>query len=116
MSTINGARKRAHLSRHERQRLARVDAFSRRTPASVPALPAVALDEAELAVIDRLAREERAAVSSALLAVAGIGASGSVRRAVLGRVGEAAVVAEAEGAIGRRRARQIARHVGRALT
>ena len=51
---INAARTRAQLSRRERQRLARTLAFSRRTPASLPAAPAVALQPAELELIERL--------------------------------------------------------------
>ena len=56
-------------------------------------------------------RGDRTAVSSALLAVAGIGSGEVMRRAVLASVSEAAYRARAEGAIGERRSAQIARHV-----
>jgi hypothetical protein len=52
-TTINTARTRAHLSRHERQRLARAEAFSRRTTASPPATPAIQLQQGELELIRR---------------------------------------------------------------
>ena len=78
------------------------------------ALPVkLAIDELEL--IDRLVRRDRTAVSSALLAIAGIGAGEASRQAALARIAEAACCAQAEGAIRRRRAEQIARHVRRAL-
>lgn len=82
-STIRAARTRRHLSRHERQRLARAAAFSRRTPTVLPAMPPAKLDRNELELIDRLVRHDRTAVSSALLAIAGIGASHVMRSAVL---------------------------------
>ncbi len=44
-------------------------------------------------------RHDRTAVSSALLAIAGIGAGEAIRGAVLARVSEAARWAQAEGAI-----------------
>jgi hypothetical protein len=62
-----------------------------------------------------LVRHDRTAVSSALLAIAGIGASRAVRSAMLACVSEAACWAQAEGAISSDRAEQIARHVNRAL-
>jgi hypothetical protein len=74
----------------------------------------VKLARAELELIDRLVREDWTAVSTALLAVAGLGAGEVRRRAVLGRLEEAARRGEAEGAINSRRADQIARHVTRA--
>jgi hypothetical protein len=114
-TTINAARRHAHLSRRERQRLARVDAFSRRTPATLPAAPVIAFGRAELELIDLLVRQDRTAVSSAVLAVAGIGAGEVTRRAVLARVGEAAGSAKAQGAISAERGAEIARHVRRAL-
>jgi hypothetical protein len=106
---------RRHLSRHERQRQARADAFSRRTLVVPSTPPPVNLGDDDLALIDRLVRQDRTAVSSALLAIAGIGAGQAVRRAVLARVGEAACWAEAAGAISAERGAQIARHVKRAL-
>lgn len=114
-TTIQPARRSAHLSRHERQRLARAEAFSRSTPASVPATAPVMLEARDLELIERLVRHDRAAVSSALLAIAGIGASGARRRAVLAGVSEAAGWAQAAGAITPARSHQIARHVKRAL-
>ena len=63
-TTINAARTRAHLSRHERQRLARAEAFSRRTTASPPATPAIQLQQGELELIEGLVRHNRTAVSS----------------------------------------------------
>lgn len=78
--TIHAARF-GHLSRHERQELARAEAFSRRTARITPVASPVKLAEQELELIDRLVREDRTPVSSALLAIAGIGA-GQVRRRV----------------------------------
>jgi hypothetical protein len=114
-STIHAARRRGYLSRRERLRMARAEAFSRRTSASVPALAPVRLERAELELIERLVRHDRTAVSSAVLAIAGIGAGGARRRAVLARVGEVAGWAQAEGAISPERSAQIARHISRAL-
>jgi hypothetical protein len=114
MSMNRAAHTRRHLSRHERQRQARAAAFSRRsmTVRIVPSPVRLASDDLEL--IDRLVRRDRTAVSTAMLAVAGIGAGGASRRAVLSRISEAACWAQAEGAISSRRAEQIARHVRRA--
>jgi hypothetical protein len=114
-SMTRAADKRRHLSRHERQRQARGAAFSRRSM-TVPIVPSpvrLASDDAEL--IDRLVRRDRTAVSTALLAIAGIGAGEASRQAVLSRIAEAACWAQAEGAISSGRAEQIARHVKRAL-
>ncbi len=63
----------------------------------------------------RWLRCDRTAVSSAVLAVAGIGAGAARRPSVLDRVGEAAYWAQAEGAISPERGAQIARYVRRAL-
>jgi len=116
MQSMNrAARTRRHLSRHERQRRARAQAFSRRTPTVLPAPSPVKLESSELALIDGLVRHDRTAVSSALLAIAGIGAGQAPRRAVLAQVSQAACWAEAEGAISSSRAEQITRHVKRAL-
>jgi len=114
-STTRAAHKRRHLSRHERQRQARAAAFSRRTTGTpiVPSPVKLATDELEL--IDRLVRRDRTAVSTALLAIAGIGAGEATRRAVLSRMAEAACWAQSEGAISSRRAEQIGRHARRAL-
>jgi hypothetical protein len=68
-----------------------------------------------LALIDQFVRGDRTAVSSALLAVPGIGAGEVARRTVLASVSEATCWAQAEGAISSDRAAQIARHVKRAL-
>jgi hypothetical protein len=106
---------RRHLSRHERQRRARADAFSRRTFADPITPSPVKLDAGDLSLIDRLVRHDRTPVSSALLAIAGIGAGRPVRRVVLARVTEAACWAQAEGEISPDRVAQIARHVKRAL-
>ena len=114
-ATTHCARRSAHLSRHDRQRRARAEAFSRRTPAVAPAVPPVKLDPNELELIERLVRRDRTVVSTAVLAIAGIGAGESARRAVLHRVSEAACWAQANGAISPSRAAQIARHVRRAL-
>ncbi|MGZ4344794.1 MAG: hypothetical protein ACXVWJ_22135 [Solirubrobacteraceae bacterium] len=103
-----------HLSRHERQRLARAEAFSRRTPTGASAEVPVKLEEDELEPLDRVVRRDRTAVSSALLAVAGIGAGEPIRGAVLAQVSEAACRAQADGAISAERGGQIARHVSRA--
>jgi hypothetical protein len=114
-STIHAARRRGHLSRHERQGLARVAAFSRRTPVMVPDAGGVKLGQHELELLERLVRVDRTGVSSALLAIAGIGSDRPIRRAVLELVGEAACGAQAEGEISAQRGEQIARHVRRAL-
>jgi hypothetical protein len=106
---------RCYLSRHERQRQARAAAFSRRTTRTPIAPSSVMLATEELELIDRLVRCDRTAVSTALLAIAGIGAGEASRRAVLSRIAEAACWAQAEGAISGPRAEQIARHVRRAL-
>jgi hypothetical protein len=113
-STIHAAPRNAHLSRRERQQLRRAEAFSRRAAAASPAAPPVMLDREELELIDHLVRHDRTAVSTALLAVAGIGAGEVRRRAVLVWLDEAARRGAAEGAISSRRADQIARHVTRA--
>jgi hypothetical protein len=116
MSTkFNAGRRHPHLSRRERQRLARVEAFSRRTATAPVAVPVVAFGAAEVALIERLVRHDRTAVSTALLAVAGIGAGEVKRRAVLGQVGETARRAQTGGEISSERGAQIARHVSRAL-
>ena len=114
-STTQAARRRGHLSRHERQRLARTDAFSRRTAADRRAEAPVKLRHDELELIDRLVRDDRTAVSSALLAIAGIGAGEAIRGAVLARVSETARWAQVQGAISAERGGQIVRHVNRAL-
>ena len=115
-SMTHVARRRGHLSRlSERQGLVRAAALSRRTPAMAPGAVTVKLEQGELELIDRLVRGDRTAVSSALLAIAGIGAGEASRRAVLTQVGEAARGAQAEGAITAERGEQIARHVTRAL-
>jgi hypothetical protein len=111
-SMTYAARTRRRYSRHERQRHARAEAFSRRTR-NMPATPPPVRLEPE--VIGRLVRRDRTAVSTALLAVAGIGAGEVMRRAVLASVSEAAGWAQAEGAISASRAEQITRHVKRAL-
>jgi hypothetical protein len=114
-SMTRAARTRRYLSRHERQRRARAEAFSRRTLEGPAVLPPVKLATDDLALIDRLVRQDRTAVSSALLAIAGLGAGEVTRRTVLERVSEAACWAQAEGAISSSRAEQIARHVKRAF-
>jgi hypothetical protein len=114
-STIHPARRRGHLSRHERQRLARAEAFTRRTPAGVHGEVPVKLGQDELDLIERLVRRDRTAVSSALLAIAGIGAGETVRGAVLAQVGAALRCAQTEGAITAQRGEQITRHLTRAL-
>jgi hypothetical protein len=114
-SITRAARTRCYLSRHERQLQARAEAFSRRTTTMPPAAPpTVRLEPDDLALIDRLVRQDRTAVSSALLVIAGIGAGEAARRAVLASVAEAACWAHAAGAISSNRATQIARHVNRA--
>jgi hypothetical protein len=114
-STTQAARRRGHLSRHERQRLARTEAFSRRTAADRPSEAPVKLRHDELELIDRLVRDDRTAVSTALLAIAGIGAGEAIRGAVLARVSETARWAQVQGAISAERGGQIVRHVNRAL-
>ena len=114
-STIHAAHGRGHLSRHERQRLARVAAFSRRTSEGVCGEVAVKLGPDELELIDGLVRCHPTLVSTALLAIAGIASGKSGRQAVLAQVAEAASSAQAEGQITGRRSEQIARHVRRAL-
>jgi hypothetical protein len=113
-STMYAARGRGHLSRHERQRMARAEAFSGRTPGGVSGEVPVTLAQDEVELIERLIRRDRTVVSSALLAIAGIGAGEAIRGAVLARIGEAAWRAQAEGAISAERGEQIARHVSRA--
>jgi hypothetical protein len=114
-TTTRAAHRRGHLSRRERQRLARAQAFSRRTPKLAPAPTTQKLERDQLELIDRLVRSDRTAVSNALLQIAGIGAGEAIRRAVLQRASKAACWAQAEGAISPHRAAQIARHVKRAL-
>src|SRR5579884_923590 len=114
-STTQAARRRGHLSRHERQRLARAEAFSRHTAADQRAEAPVKLEQDELELIDRLVRNDRTAVSSALLAIAGIGAGEAIRGAVLARVSETTRWAQVQGAISAERGGQIVRHVNRAL-
>jgi len=113
-STNRAAHERRHLSRHERQRQARAAACSRRTMTLPIVVPPVRLASDELELIDRLVRRDRTAVSTALLAIAGIGAGEASRKAVLARIAEAACWAQAEGAITPSRAEQIARHLRRA--
>ncbi|HTX07484.1 MAG TPA: hypothetical protein VME22_02670 [Solirubrobacteraceae bacterium] len=114
-SMTHAAHTRRHLSRHERQRQARAAAFSRRTTRT-PIVPSpVSLATADLELIDRLLRRDRTAVSTALLAIAGIGAGEASRRAVLSAIAEAACWAQADGTISPQRAEQIARHVRLAL-
>ena len=86
----------------------------RRSRGTLTPTPPVKLSGRELELIERLVCRDRPAVSSALLAVAGIGSGEVVRAAVLARVGEAAAKAKAQGAISASRAAQIARHVKRA--
>jgi hypothetical protein len=113
-TTTHLAHRRGHLSRHERQRLARAVAFSRRTPGGGYGEVPVKLGQNELELIEQLVRRDRTAVSSALLAIAGIGASEALRGAVLAQVSEAARWAQSVGAISAERREQIARHVTRA--
>ncbi|MGB0097697.1 MAG: hypothetical protein WBP81_34820 [Solirubrobacteraceae bacterium] len=96
---LNAARTRPQLARHERQRLARSEAFSRRTPTTTHKVAAITFDPREVELINRLVRHDRTAVSSALPALAGIGASETRRRSMLVRISEAACWAQAEGAI-----------------
>ena len=114
-SKTRAAHTRRHLSRHERQRQARAEAFSRRTPTEPATPPPVKLQSNELALIDRLVHQDRTAVSSALLAIAGIGGGEGVRKAVLVSVADTVRSAQAEGAITASRAAQIGRHVKLAL-
>lgn len=114
-STINPALSGGHLSRHERQALARSEAFSRRTARIALVASPRTLAEGELELIRRLVRHDRTAVSTALLVIAGIGGGESRRQAVLSQLLDEACSARAEGAIGSRRADQISRHVGHAL-
>ena len=113
-STIHAAHRRGHLSRHERQ-----DWPGRGVLATCGdgrgSRGSGELEEDELDLIDRLVRCDRTAVSSALLAVAGIGAGEPIRGAVLAQVSEAACRAQAAGAISPAWAAQIARHINRAL-
>jgi hypothetical protein len=110
-TTIAAARGRGHLSRRERLELARAEAFSRRTGSNWTKAAPVSFSGGQLELVDRLVRRDRTAVSSALLAVAGIGSSELVREAVLACVGEAAERAQAHNAISSRRAAQIARQI-----
>ena len=96
-STIHAAPGSAHLSRRERQRMRRAEAFSRRQSATPPAAAPVKLDREDLDLIEHLVRHERTVVSTALLVIAGIGAGSLRRREVLARVGQAACSARAEG-------------------
>lgn len=115
-STTRALQTRCHLSKHERQRRARGEAFSRRSRTELLVPSPVKLAPEDVELINRLVRSDRTAVSTALLAIAGIGAGEPRRKAVLDRVAEAASWAQAEGAISAPRAEQIARHVRRALT
>ena len=115
-SMTRAAQTRCHLSKHKRQRQARAEAFSRRSriESLVPSPVKPAREDVEL--IDRLVRGDRTVVSTALLAIAGIGAGEPRPKAVLAGVAETASRAQAEGAISARRAEQVARHVRQALT
>ena len=114
-STFGPAFSRGHLSRHERQELARAEAFSRRTASLALVASGQTLAADELELIRRLVRHDRTAVSTALLVIAGIGGAESRRHAVLSQLLDEARTARADGAIGSRRADQIARHAGREL-
>jgi hypothetical protein len=114
-TTMDYARRQVHLSRRERQRLARAQALTRRAAATPLLAPVIMFGPAEVAVIDQLVRHDRTAVSIAMLAVAGIGAGELRRRAVLEQVGVASAKAESEGAISPERGAQMARHVRRGL-
>ena len=114
-TTTRATRRRGHLSRHERQHVARAQAVSRHSPKLSPVPTPQKLARNQVELIDRLVRSDRTAVSSALLQIAGIGAGEATRRAVLERVGEAACWAQAESAISVARSQQIARHVKLAL-
>jgi hypothetical protein len=67
-STTAAARRRGHLSRHERLQLMRAEAFSRRTPTNMPTPVSVKLGPEQRNLIEQLVRGDRTAVSSALLA------------------------------------------------
>lgn len=114
-SMTRAAQTRCNLSKHERQRQVRADAFSRRSRTDSLAPSPVKLAREDVELINGLVRGDRTAVSTALLAIAGIGAGELRRKAVLARVAEAASRAQAEGAISARRSEQISRHVRRAL-
>ena len=58
-STTHAAPRRGHLSRHERQRRARAEAFSRRTSAGMSRRVPVKLEDDELELIERLVRREQ---------------------------------------------------------
>lgn len=77
-------------------------------------LSPVMLAREDIELIDRLVRCDRTAVSTALLAIAGIGAGQAVRRSVLALVTDATCWAQAAGVISLERAEQIAGHVERA--
>jgi hypothetical protein len=98
-STTLAAVKRRRLSRHQRQRQARTEAFSRRTTAAPIEAPSVRLPGDNLELIHRLVRLDCTALSTALLATAGIGAGDAKRLSVLVRVSEAARSAPNERAI-----------------
>lgn len=112
--TIHGAPRRGHLSRRGRQELARIAAVSGHVPVGA-ASPRMAFESQELELIEQLVHHDRTVISSALLTLAGLGTGGARRPAVLDQIGEAARRAQAEGAISSERARQIARHLSRAL-
>ena len=65
-----------------------------RQPTGEPGLR-VKLRHDELELIDRLVRDDRTAVSSALLAIAGIGAGEAIRGAVLAQLRQTACWAQA---------------------
>ncbi|MFL5862577.1 MAG: hypothetical protein ACJ780_17685 [Solirubrobacteraceae bacterium] len=90
-------------------------AFRRRTPGGGYGEVPVKLGQGQLELIERLVRRDRTAVSSALLAIAGIGAGEVVRGAVLAQVGAAVLRPQTEGAITAQRGEQITRHLTRAL-
>src|SRR5262249_14964632 len=94
---------------------ARAEAFSRRTSARPAALPPLKLEYDELALIDRLVRHDRTAVSSAPLVIAGVGSGAAMHRSVVASVRGATRWALADGTISSPRAAQIARHLDRAL-
>jgi hypothetical protein len=113
------AQTRCHFSKHERQQQARAEALSRRSSAESRVPSPVKLGPEDVELIDRLVRGDRTAVSTALLAIAGIGAGERRRKAVLACSPGSPKQHPGLGPRARSAARgaeQIARHVRRALS
>ena len=103
-----------HMSRNERQRAAQTTAFSRRAQHVEIREPRVTLSIDEQLLAEELLLHDRTPVSTALLAIGGVGAGDARKRVVLRQLEETAAYLEAQGALSTSRAQQIARHITKA--